>query len=89
MTNLVVDRWPLLTTSRISSLDRKRFTRGSNLPLGAELGATLTTTGCQDGSAGTGAHASTETVGLRTAAVVWLESALGHFETPESYGLGP
>jgi len=28
-------------------------------------------------------------VGLRTAAVVWLESALGHFKTPEIYGLGP
>ena len=59
------------------------------MPLGAELGATLTTAGSQNCTACTGLHASTETVGLRTAAVVWLESALGHFETPENYGLEP
>lgn len=44
--------------------------------LGRKLGAALATTGCQDGAAGTGAHAKTETVLLGAATVVWLERAL-------------
>jgi len=59
------------------------------LPLGAELGAALTATGSQDGSAGASAHACSEAVVLRTATVVGLESALGHFVTPENYGQCP
>lgn len=45
---------------------------------GRELGATLATTGRQDGAAGTGAHTKTEAVSLRAAAVVRLEGPLGH-----------
>ena len=46
--------------------------------LGAKFGATLATTGCQDGTAGASAHASTEAVVLCTTTVVRLESALAH-----------
>ncbi len=50
------------------------------MSLGAELDAALTAAGSQNGSTGTGLHASTEAVGLRPAAVVRLKSALGHFD---------
>ena len=46
--------------------------------LGAKFDATLATTGCQDGTAGASAHASTEAVVLSTTTVVRLESALAH-----------
>ena len=82
-------RFPLLTTSRISSLDRKRLTRGSKLPLGAELGATLATAGGQNCSTSTGAHAGTEAVVLSATAVVRLESALGHFKLLKLMGAMP
>lgn len=47
---------------------------------GADVAATLTTTGRHDGATGAGAHAGTETVLTRTTTVVGLEStlALGH-----------
>ena len=44
--------------------------------LDAEFGATLATAGGEDGAAGAGTHTKTETVNLRTAAVVRLESTL-------------
>ena len=44
--------------------------------LGGEFLAALTTAGGKDRTTGASAHASTETVGLRAAAVVGLESTL-------------
>lgn len=49
-----------------------------------DFGTSLTTTRSQDGAAGTGAHAQTETVLLGTLAVVGLESTLTHFRSPIS-----
>jgi hypothetical protein len=43
-----------------------------------QFGATLAATSCKDGATRTGLHAQTETVGLRTTTVVWLESTLRH-----------
>ena len=59
------------------------------MPLGAELGATLTTAGSQNCTACTGLHASTEAVGLGPAAVVRLKSALGHFDLLKLMGICP
>ena len=46
--------------------------------LRGQFGATLAATSTQDGAAGAGAHAEAETVNLRAAAVVRLESSLAH-----------
>ena len=77
-------RFPREITSRISLDERSLCSRGSTASLGAQLGATLATTSGKNGAAGAGTHACSETVGLRTAAVVWLKSALAHFFTPEN-----
>ena len=47
-------------------------------PSGGQLGATLATTGREDGATGAGPHAQAETMGLGPAAVVGLEGALAH-----------
>ena len=67
----------LRESHRLSASDLRG---GAKKPLGAEFDATLTAAGSQNGSTGTGLHASTEAVGLRPAAVVRLKSALGHFD---------
>jgi hypothetical protein len=59
------------------------------MPLGAELGATLTTAGSQNCTACTGLHAGAEAVGLGPAAVVRLKSALGHFDLLKLTGICP
>ena len=46
--------------------------------LGRQLGATLATTGCQDGTAGTGTHTKAEAVLLGSTAVIRLKSPLAH-----------
>jgi len=46
--------------------------------LRGKFGASLATTRAQNGATGTGTHAKTETVNLRTATVVWLKSSLAH-----------
>ena len=46
--------------------------------LRGEFGASLAATCAQDGATGTSAHTQTETVDLRTATVVRLESSLAH-----------
>jgi hypothetical protein len=46
--------------------------------LSGELGAPLAATSTEDCAAGTGTHAQTETVDLRTTTVVRLESSLAH-----------
>ena len=58
------------------------FPRKQDLPLGAQLSATLAASSCQDCAACAGAHASTETVGLSTTTVVRLKGALAHFKSP-------
>lgn len=63
--------------------------RGQHLLSGRELGAALATTGSQDGAAGAGAHTQPETVGLRTAPVVRLESPLAHEVLQERRGGTP
>jgi hypothetical protein len=49
---------------------------------GRELGATLATTGGEDGAAGTRPHPQAEAVRLGAAAVVRLEGALAHECSP-------
>lgn len=46
--------------------------------LGRQFGATLATTGCQDGTAGTGTHTKAEAVLLGSTAVIRLKSPLAH-----------
>jgi hypothetical protein len=56
--------------------------------LGRQLAAAFGAAGRQDRTAGTGAHAQPEAVGLRTTAVVRLEGALAHVKTPSSNYVG-
>lgn len=46
--------------------------------LGRQFGAALATTGCQDGTAGTGTHTKAEAVLLGSTAVIRLKSPLAH-----------
>jgi hypothetical protein len=59
--------------------------------LGRELGATLAAASSENGAASACAHAGTKTVRLGAAAIVGLECALGHGQTPslhvKGYGL--
>lgn len=71
--------FPAETTSRISLLERKRFSRGNKGYLRAELCAPLATASGHDGTSGAGAHAGAEAVVLCTTAVVGLKCALAHF----------
>jgi hypothetical protein len=68
---------PFFMVERKSSAFKSRFSRASKW-LGRKLGAALAATCCQNGAAGTGLHALTETVSLCATAGVWLESALAH-----------
>src|SRR5664279_1073754 len=64
-----------------AKITRKRYAirlRQHRAGLRGEFGASLTATRAQDSAACTGAHAQTETVNLRAATVVWLESSLTH-----------
>jgi hypothetical protein len=62
--------------------------------LGRKLGAALATTGCQDGTAGTGTHTKAEAVLLGSTAVIRLKSPLAHVSyssgskvrPPDQYG---
>ena len=53
---------------------------------GGELGAALAAASREDGTAGAGAHAKAEAVGLRATAVVRLEGALAHGGSPRTSG---
>jgi len=48
--------------------------------LGGQLAASLAATRRKDCATGTGLHANAEAVSLGTTSVVWLISALGHFD---------
>ena len=62
--------------------------------LGRQFGAALATTGCQDGTAGTGTHTKAEAVLLGSTAVIRLKSPLAHVSyssgskvrPPDQYG---
>lgn len=86
-------RRPLRTPERTvveKSVDvRRRFRVASTVKLaqgcgptsqylGRQFGAALATTGCQDGTAGTGTHTKAEAVLLGSTAVIRLKSPLAH-----------
>jgi hypothetical protein len=55
-----------------------RFALASTERLRGQFGATLATTGTQDGTSGAGTHAEPESVHLGATAVVRLKSSLAH-----------
>src|SRR5205807_10184707 len=77
-------RRPCLVTCRKSSLRVNRAVAGSTVAYcppkksGRQASAALASTGRENRTAGTSAHAQAETVGLRPAAIVRLEGALAH-----------
>ncbi len=64
-------------------------TRAGDLRSGGDLRAALAAARGEDGAAGAGAHAQTETVHLGAATVVRLEGALAHGGTPGTRAGGP
>ena len=61
-----------------STLNSQRDVYRQASYLGRQFGAALATTGCQDGTAGTGTHTKAEAVLLGSTAVIRLKSPLAH-----------
>src|SRR6476661_3503213 len=61
-----------------STLNSQRNVNRRVSYLGRQFGAALATTGCQDGTAGTGTHTKAEAVLLGSTAVIRLKSPLAH-----------
>ncbi len=61
-----------------STLNSQRNSKPTSQNLGRQFGAALATTGCQDGTAGTGTHTKAEAVLLGSTAVIRLKSPLAH-----------
>lgn len=77
-----------------STLNSQRDVYRQASYLGRQFGAALATTGCQDGTAGTGTHTKAEAVLLGSTAVIRLKSPLAHVSyssgskvrPPDQYG---